>query len=83
YALADVVVVGGGFGDYGGQNLLQPLAHGKPVLHGPHMSNFREVADAAERAGATRVCSTARELSEALIELLEDDGLRRSMGEAA
>ncbi|MEJ5171016.1 MAG: glycosyltransferase N-terminal domain-containing protein, partial [Fimbriimonadales bacterium] len=47
YCVADAVVIGGGFGEYGGQNLLQPLAHGKPVLHGPHMNNFAEVAAAA------------------------------------
>lgn len=83
YSVADVVVIGGGFGHYGGQNLLQPLAHGKPVLHGPHMSNFREVAAAAERAGATRVCATAQELSKTIGALLQDARLRRSMGEAA
>ncbi|MFN3683101.1 MAG: 3-deoxy-D-manno-octulosonic acid transferase [Fimbriimonadaceae bacterium] len=83
YSVAEAVVIGGGFGEYGGQNLLQPLAHGKPVLHGPHMSNFAEVASAAAAEGATRVCATAEELASALEELLRDDALRRRMGEAA
>lgn len=83
YSAAEVVVIGGGFGEYGGQNLLQPLAHGKPVLHGPHMSNFAEVAAAASVAGATRVCRTAEELASVLEELLRNDGLRARMGEAA
>ncbi|MCA1997260.1 MAG: glycosyltransferase, partial [Armatimonadetes bacterium] len=83
YCVADVVVIGGGFGEYGGQNLLQPLARGKPVLHGPHMSNFAEVASAASVAGATRVCRTAEELASVLEELLRNEGLRARMGEAA
>ena len=32
YCAADVVVIGGGFDNQGGQNLIQPLAHGKPVI---------------------------------------------------
>lgn len=83
YSAADVVVIGGGFDNLGGQNLIQPLAHGKPVLHGPHMQNFRDVADAAREAGASEVCSTAEALAAAIKALLDDPERRRSMGEAA
>jgi 3-deoxy-D-manno-octulosonic-acid transferase len=83
YAAADVVVVGGGFDDLGGQNLIQPLAHGKPVLHGPHMQNFRDAAEMARQAGASRVCATASELAVALRELLWDEAKRAGMGQAA
>lgn len=85
YAVADVVVIGGGFDSLGGQNLIQPLAHGKPVLHGPNMHNFRDVTEAAGRAGATRVCATADELGAALVDLApgNDDAGRSAMGERA
>lgn len=83
YALADVVVVGGGFGDYGGQNLIQPLALGKPVIHGPYMQNFKEAAGQALAAGATVVCSDASELASTLQGLLNGDEKRRSMSGAA
>lgn len=83
YSLADVVIVGGGFADLGGQNILQPLAHGKPVLHGPHMQNFREAAEAADREGAARSCSTPEELAEEVKGLLADAGRRAQMGQAA
>ncbi len=83
YAVADVAVVGGGFENHGGQNLLQPLAHGKPVLHGPHFQNFAEAASAARDAGATRVCREAGELRDSLLELLESPEARSRMGEAA
>lgn len=83
YSVADVVVIGGGFAKLGGQNLIQALAHGKPVLHGPHMQNFRDVATAAGRAGCAQVCRTPAELAEALRELLADPERRARMGEAA
>jgi 3-deoxy-D-manno-octulosonic-acid transferase len=83
YCVADLVVVGGGFADMGGQNIVQPLAIGKPVIHGPNMQNFREVARAADRAGAAIVAATIQELSEAIKGLLTDDTQRAQMGEAA
>lgn len=82
YAVADVVIIGGGFEDLGGQNLLQPLAHGKPVIHGPHMQNFKDVTAASLARGASRQCADAREVRAAVIELLDDPGLRQRMGEA-
>jgi 3-deoxy-D-manno-octulosonic-acid transferase len=83
YSVADVVVIGGGFDKLGGQNLIQPLAHGKPVVHGPHMMNFRDVADMADRVGATLIVDTPEALRGALIELLDDAGKRARMGKAA
>lgn len=83
YAVADVVVIGGGFDNLGGQNLVQPLAHGKPVLHGPHMQNFREVAAASVDAGASVVCATPQELADNLKGLLTDSARRTKMGVAA
>lgn len=83
YAAADVAVVGGGFAKLGGQNILQPLAHGKPVLHGPHMANFRDVAAQAIEAGASEVCSTPDELATAIRRLLADPAERSKRSSAA
>lgn len=82
YSVADVVIIGGGFGDYGGQNLLQALAHGKPVVHGPHMHNFRDVAEAAGRVGATSVVHSPSELRSAVQDVLGHQARAASMGEA-
>ncbi len=83
YSVADLVVIGGGFSDLGGQNILQPLAVGKPVIHGPHMQNFRDVASAASKAGASQIASTAEDLAEQIRELLADQPKRLEMGRAA
>ncbi|MBS1710112.1 MAG: hypothetical protein JSS71_00130 [Armatimonadetes bacterium] len=83
YSVADVVVVGGGFDRLGGQNLIQPLAHGKPVVHGPHMFNFRDVAEMAFRAGATLTVDSEQSLGDALARLFADADKRAAMGAAA
>lgn len=83
YSVADVVVIGGGFDDLGGQNLIQPLAHGQPVLHGPHMQNFKDVTRAALDVGASQSVSNATELHTALQDLLNDPAERAKRGEAA
>ncbi|HRI44248.1 MAG TPA: glycosyltransferase N-terminal domain-containing protein [Fimbriimonadaceae bacterium] len=83
YALADVAIVGGGFSNFGGQNLIQPLAHGKPVIHGPNMQNFAFAARAAADAGASIVASNADELAAALGDLLDEPERRSRMGQEA
>jgi 3-deoxy-D-manno-octulosonic-acid transferase len=82
YSVADVVIIGGGFDDMGGQNLIQPLAHGKPVIHGPHMQNFRQAVEMSQAAGASVEVSTAEEFAEALISLKSDSAKRQKMGAA-
>lgn len=52
YALAPIAIVGGSFGRRGGQTLVEPAAHGRPVIHGPRVDNIREeVAALAGRGG--------------------------------
>ncbi len=83
YCVADIVVIGGGFANHGGQNLIQPLALGKPVLHGRWMQNFRDVTEMALRSGASLRCETQEQLRAAIQELRQDEVKRLSMGEAA
>ncbi|HBX57079.1 MAG TPA: 3-deoxy-D-manno-octulosonic acid transferase, partial [Pseudomonas sp.] len=52
YALADTAFVGGSLVANGGHNLLEPAALGKPVLSGPHLFNFLEIAAQLREAGA-------------------------------
>jgi 3-deoxy-D-manno-octulosonic-acid transferase len=83
YSLASVVFVGGSLVAAGGHNILEPAVAGKPVLVGPHMENFQEIADtfSAERA-LVQVASTD-ELGREVAALLLDEPRRREMGERA
>ena len=83
YSAADVVVVGGGFDDLGGQNVIQPLAQGKPVLHGPHMQNFRQIAESALKGGASLAVADSAALADALNRLKSNPEERQAMGRAA
>jgi len=82
YSVAEVAVVGGGFANLGGQNIIQPLAYGIPVVCGPHMQNFRDVFDMAKAAGAL-VSTSADELAQEVAVLMESEAQRESMGAAA
>ncbi len=52
YALGRVAVVGGTFGAREGQTLVEPAAHGLPVVHGPRTGNVAEEAAALAGRGA-------------------------------
>src|SRR4029077_6439140 len=49
FAPATVVFMGGTLADKGGHNILEPAIFGKPVIAGPHLENFREIAGHFER----------------------------------
>ncbi len=51
YAIADWVFVGGSLVPVGGHNVLEAAAFKKPLFFGPHMSNFREIADQMKKSG--------------------------------
>ena len=81
YGLADVVVVGGTFVPHGGQNMMEPAAAGRAVVHGPSVENFVQEARLLERAGASRIVAGREELGPAVASLLADAGARAEMGE--
>ena len=71
YALADIALVGGSLVANGGHNLLEPAALGKPVLSGPHLFNFLEIAAQLREAGALREVADAEQLATVVAELLQ------------
>lgn len=81
YGLADLAVVGGGWGQ-GVHNVLEPAAFGLPVLFGPSIAGFREV-DALMECGAGRLCKSAEDLVQGATEWMENDGSRQKAGSAA
>ncbi len=82
YAVSDVVFVGGSLVPTGGHNVLEPASLRVPVLFGPHMNNFREIAALVLSSGAGIQMRDGEELTALLGSLLDDPAKRRTMGEA-
>ncbi|MGH9373309.1 MAG: 3-deoxy-D-manno-octulosonic acid transferase [Vicinamibacterales bacterium] len=83
YQVATAVFVGGSLVDAGGHNLLEPAVFGKPIVLGPHMQNFAEIARTfVDNRGAIQVQSED-ELETRIVELLSDPVQRASLGAAA
>jgi len=80
YWQADIAIIGGGFDRLGGQNIIQPMAAGCPVICGPNMDNFQEAFEAGAEGGALKVARTPSELHDLVKALLADDPLRNHMG---
>jgi 3-deoxy-D-manno-octulosonic-acid transferase len=83
YAACDVAFVGGSLLPYGGQNLIEACAAGKPVLVGPHTYNFADAARGAVAAGAAVQVRDAAELARAANRLLLDREAAARMAQAA
>jgi len=77
------VFVGGSLVDHGGHNILEPAVFGKPIVFGPHMQNFKEIADAFVTNAAALQVHSASELDEALRTLVTDPVGRARLGAAA
>jgi 3-deoxy-D-manno-octulosonic-acid transferase len=83
YQLATAVFVGGSLANHGGHNILEPAVFGKPIVFGPHMQNFKEIADTFLTNGAAIQVQTERELEQAMIGLVTDPVRRARLGAAA
>ena len=83
YQIATAVFVGGSLVDHGGHNILEPAIFGKPIVFGPHMQNFREIAQAFLQNGAAVQVQSDRELEEVMLSLVTDPVRRARHGAAA
>jgi 3-deoxy-D-manno-octulosonic-acid transferase len=83
YQLATAVFVGGSLADYGGHNILEPAVFGKPIVFGPHMQNFKEIAETFVTNAAAIQVHSEGELDEALRTLVTDPVGRARLGAAA
>ncbi len=83
YGLASAAFVGGSLIRRGGQNPLEPARWGVPVIFGPSMENFQEMADLfLERKGAVQVAD-GKALEELILAWKRDPAAARTIGNAA
>jgi len=83
YALGDIAFVGGSLVRAGGHNPLEPAAHGKPVLFGPDMSDFRLIARWLVESGGAATVKDAAGFTRQAERLLADPEIARSTGKKA
>ena len=62
---------------------MEPAAHGKPVLVGPYMFNFREIFELLSRCGVCIMNADEKEFEDTLLSLLENPSKRKEIEEAA
>lgn len=75
FRCADVVFMGGTLADRGGHNILEPAIFAKPVIAGPHMENFREIAVDFDSMQAIARIESADQLREAVLRAALNEGL--------
>lgn len=83
YQVGTVVFVGGSLVATGGHNILEPAVFGRPVVFGPHMQNFAEIATTfvANDAGVQVASDGAFE--DEVLSLVADPVRRARLGAAA
>lgn len=80
YACGELAFVGGSLVEERGHNPLEPAGLGRPVLFGPHMEDFAEIAGELLAAGAARCIRDETELAAGISGWLADPEGRRTDG---
>lgn len=83
YGQADIAFVGGSLVPKGGHNPIEPAAMTIPVLFGPDMTDFSEIADSLVDAGGAMRVEGLRDLTDRLVDLLNSPDERLTAGERA
>ena len=83
YSLATAAFVGGTLVDTGGHNLMEPAFYRKPVVYGPYLRGYLEMAEMLEKAGGGIRVNNGEGLFIKLRDLLNDKISRENIGMAA
>jgi 3-deoxy-D-manno-octulosonic-acid transferase len=81
YAASDVAFVGGSMVPRGGHNILEAAAVGVPVMFGPYMVNFKEIARGVLSHKAAIQCQNKDELINSIVVLYEQPVYRNALAE--
>lgn len=79
YSYANIAYVGGGFGNPGVHNILEPATFGIPIVIGPNYSHFAE-AIALTNMGGCIAISNQKELNETFSNLISNEDIRYEKG---
>ena len=79
YSYADIAYVGGGFGNPGVHNILEPATFGIPIIVGPNFSHFAEAVALVHQQGCVSI-SNQNEINDAFSYLISDEDIRYEKG---
>lgn len=83
YALANIAFIGGSLVPFGGHNPIEPAALSKPLLWGPHMYNFTEMAGAFISRNAAHEINGPEDFEQRVLHWLSEPEAAKMAGEAA
>ncbi len=83
YSLCTVAFVGGSLVPIGGHNILEPAVYAKPVIFGPYMQHFPELAALLCAAGGAVQVQSEAELYERLADILAHPEAGYAIGQRA
>ena len=79
YSIGDVIYVGGSLIPHGGHNILEPAAHGKAIIVGTNMFNFKDTHVLFSKRDACITVGSGEELAQQALGLFEDVSRRHRM----
>ncbi|MEK8180603.1 glycosyltransferase N-terminal domain-containing protein [Flavobacterium buctense] len=79
YSYADIAYVGGGFGNPGVHNILEPATFGIPIVVGPNYSHFAEATALVNMEGCISI-SNQSDLNDAFDNLISNEDIRHEKG---
>ena len=79
YSVGDVVYVGGSLIPHGGHNILEPAAHGKAIIVGHYMFNFKDTHALFKKRDACITVNNEQELAVETVRLFDDAGHRHRL----
>ena len=81
YSIGTVIYVGGTLVTHGGHNILEPAAHGKAIVLGYHMENFKETHALFKNRNACITVNSPEELVTETKKLFDDTERRKELEE--
>jgi len=87
YSLADFIFIGGSLNPASrlkyGNNIIEPLVHGRPIFFGPYMNRWTEITESLKSVYPGLEVQTSSELAENLIFLMSHEEIVRELEERA
>lgn len=79
YSIGDVVYVGGSLVTHGGHNILEPAAHGKAIIVGHYMFNFKDTHALFKNRNACLTVNDPEGLVQETVRLFDEPEVRHRM----